>query len=226
MEQKKKVYIRGCKGRGDEVIKMLTDLGASNRHGYLDGNNSEYVYFIDHNDNISIACYDSECGKILKDNYTEIELPPQKWKDGDILFNEADNEFAVFESECIINSISTGKFLSYLVTFNGDYLSYQTILEKDFRFATKSEIIQFHERLHSIDKDWDAEHKKLVDWRWKPKKEEKYWYVSSTGEVLSIFWNDGIIANQHYELGNVFHTYKQAEVMAEKIKQLFKEAKK
>lgn len=33
MKDNQKVYIRGVEGRGDEVIKMLTDLGADNHVG-------------------------------------------------------------------------------------------------------------------------------------------------------------------------------------------------
>jgi hypothetical protein len=46
MTDEQKVYIRGVEGRGDEVIKMLTDLGAD-RNGFdWDGNDPKTLYFI------------------------------------------------------------------------------------------------------------------------------------------------------------------------------------
>lgn len=82
MENKQRVFIRGVEGRGDEVIKMLEEHGGKNCH--VDGADSECLYFIDHEGLVSLAIIDSEFGKIIMDNYTELHLP-EKWKDGDIL---------------------------------------------------------------------------------------------------------------------------------------------
>ena len=74
MEKKFKVYIKGVQGRGNEVIKALTDLGAEKQcfHGSGD---PEYLFFINHNHGISCAIIDSEFGQIIMDNYREILLP-------------------------------------------------------------------------------------------------------------------------------------------------------
>lgn len=84
MEENKKVFIRGCKGRGSEVKDFLTGLGAKVPK-YEFGINDGCIYFIDHDNKISTALADSEIGAIIMDNYKEIELPPLPWKDGDIL---------------------------------------------------------------------------------------------------------------------------------------------
>lgn len=93
-------------------------------------------------------------------DYQEIKLPKQ-WRDGDILFSETDNEFAVFE----VNHIHyPDKFFSHLSTCHAGYLTNQLMHKRDFRLATESEIEQFHNRLHAVNKDWDTEKKRLINW--------------------------------------------------------------
>lgn len=99
MEEKKKVFIRGNKYRGDEIKDILTGLGASTE--YVSCNNDDYIYFITHENEISIALIGSEVARIIMDNYKEIELPQQQWeewKDGDILIDDSDlKSYAVFK---------------------------------------------------------------------------------------------------------------------------------
>ena len=83
MEEKKKVWIRGRKGCGKEIVKVLEGLGAKPAVSSCDYNN--YVYFISHDDEIYCAPIDSEKAAIVMDNYKEIKLPGQEWKDGDVL---------------------------------------------------------------------------------------------------------------------------------------------
>ena len=83
MEEKKKVWIRGRKGCGKEIVKILEELGAKPTDSRCDYNN--YVYFISHNDDIYCAPIGSEKAAIVMDNYKEIKLPRQEWKDGDVL---------------------------------------------------------------------------------------------------------------------------------------------
>lgn len=218
MTDEQRVFVRGVKGRGDEVLKMLENRGGENY--YLDGADPEYLYFINHKGSISLTLLDSEFGKIIMDNYRELHLPEQKWKEGDVLFSEIDNEFAVFEDECKIDS---DKFLSYLATCYGGYLTYQAISRRDFRLATKPEVAQFHERLHAISKDWDAEQKELVNWRWRPKHEEAYYFVDTNTSVYKTVYDENNINDSlNFEVGNCFRTREEAEAMAEKVKKLLK----
>ena len=96
MEEKKKVWIRGRKGHGSEIVKILEQLGAKPTDSSCDYNN--YVYFISHDDDIYCAPIDSEKAAIIMDNYREIKLPRHEWKDGDVLV--CDNwpgQYAVFK---------------------------------------------------------------------------------------------------------------------------------
>ena len=86
MEENKKVYVRGHKGREKDVVDILVGLGA-NAPKFEFGNGDDCLYFINHNNEIGVALIDSEVGAIIMDNYKEIELPRRLWKDGDVLVN-------------------------------------------------------------------------------------------------------------------------------------------
>ena len=101
MKESQKIYIKGNKDRGDEIKDILTGRGAHTE--YVSCDNEDYIYFITHENVIGIAVIGSEVAKIIMDEYKEIMLPPRKWKKGDILSYNGDNElycsgvFAVFE---------------------------------------------------------------------------------------------------------------------------------
>lgn len=86
MTDEQKVYIRGVEGRGDEVIKMLTDLEGENSC-LFNGEDVTKIYFIRHDMEISYVTEDSELSKMVKDYYREIHLPELR-KDDDIFVNE------------------------------------------------------------------------------------------------------------------------------------------
>lgn len=84
MEEKKKVFIRGRKGCGKEIVKILKGLGAENTLK-MGCNDENTIYFIDHKNRISCVLAGSETESIIMDNYREIKLPRHEWKDGDVL---------------------------------------------------------------------------------------------------------------------------------------------
>ena len=71
-------------------------------------------------------------------------------------------------------------------------------------------------------KEWDAEKKKLVNRKWKPKFGKKYFVVNTLGCVDHCIWTNGTVDNGFYDLGNCFPTREEAEAMAKKFKKLFK----
>jgi hypothetical protein len=58
--------------------------------------------------------------------------------------------------------------------------------------------------------------------RWRAKEGEIYWHVASNGDGEREGEIGYILDNERYELGNYFKTREEAEVMAEKVKELFK----
>ena len=84
MKDKWKVFIKGNPNRGDEVIKLLTDLGANNRNNYYGRDNTGY-YFINPNGEIGYACSEFSRSLVypfLHEFYTEIKLPKRKKMEG------------------------------------------------------------------------------------------------------------------------------------------------
>ena len=79
MKEEWKVFIRGVDGRGNEIIKILTNLGGKNNSEWTDKYmSSYYIYIINHKGNISSVSINSETAKIIMDNYREMKL--HEWK--------------------------------------------------------------------------------------------------------------------------------------------------
>jgi hypothetical protein len=84
MEEKKKVWIRGRKGWGSEIKGILTGLGAKSAEVTCE--DGDYIYFINHDNEIDcVPGFSTELAQIIMDNYREVELPAEQWKDGDVL---------------------------------------------------------------------------------------------------------------------------------------------
>ena len=67
MEEKKKVWIRGRKGCGKEIVKILEGLGATNPLE-MACEDEDTIYFIDHKNRIFCVLAGSEAESIIMDN--------------------------------------------------------------------------------------------------------------------------------------------------------------
>ena len=216
MEDRQRVFVRGVKGRGDEVLKMLENRGGENY--YLDGADPEYLYFINHKGSISLALLDSEFGKIIMDNYTELSLP-ENWKDGDVLVDRHDSQIMVLYE--FVSDKEADLFNAH-IRLNGDMIILHSLeVRKRFRIATDQEIERFYEILHEHHKDWDDKKKKLVNWRWKPKNGETIYYFDEIGQILSDSYDD-FSNGPLSDFGNCFHPREEAEAAAERVKKALK----
>ena len=81
---------------------------------------------------------------------------------------------------------------------------------------------RFHELLYKHGKEWDAEKKQIVDWRWKPKENDIYYYVDGCMIVEDRTFEGRVFDKRHYEARNCFRTREQVEAMVEKFKKLLK----
>jgi hypothetical protein len=80
MKDCQKVYIRGIKNRGADVIKLLEDLGGINSY-HCSGNYDTLYYYIGPDGNINCEDIGGNGTYIfLKEFYTEISLERKKWK--------------------------------------------------------------------------------------------------------------------------------------------------
>lgn len=59
--------------------------------------------------------------------------------------------------------------------------------------------------------------------RWKPKINERYFYVSETGLTGFFYWKDSSFDNALWNLGNCFATEHEATLMRDKIGKLLKQ---
>lgn len=141
MEEKKKVFIRGHKGREQEVIDILAGLGA-NAPKYEFGKSDDFIYFIHHNNEIGVALVDSEVGAIIMDNYKEVELPPSlSWEEGDILTSDKYwGCYAVFKSY-----INDETFAANFLIFDEEMrFGLITLSTASYRLANEKEKEVFH----------------------------------------------------------------------------------
>lgn len=221
MTDEQKVFIRGVEGRGDEVIKMLEDRGGKTTLSNLGGEPS-YIYVISHEGNINCALYESEAGKIIMDNYRELHLP-DLWKDGDVLISVESNErFAVYASACYTRDDACRCYM--YADDECDEIDTEdcNILRCFYRLASPSEIEHFHELMHKHGKDWDAEKKQVVDWKWKPQKKEGYYYIDDDSDIVSDTWDEYPTDDDRYNFGNVFRTREEAEAALVRVEKALK----
>ena len=135
MEEKNKVWIRGRKGCGKEIVKILEQLGAKNalRMGC---NDEDTIYFIDHKNRISCVLAGSETESIIMDNYREIKLPRQEWKDGDVLIcDKWPGQCAVFKKYR-----EDGVFETYLTFVDDGIIFNATAPVKNYHLASGKEL--------------------------------------------------------------------------------------
>jgi len=55
---------------------------------------------------------------------------------------------------------------------------------------------------------------------WKPKADEKFYYINSFEETVESYWVDNKSDNRVFNIGNCFQTEAEAQAMADKFKEL------
>lgn len=220
MTEEWKVFIKGVPGRGEEVIKALKAVGGKlKQNSRLSGALSSYVYIINHNGIIGAVPVGCELSKIIMDNYRELNLPEQ-WKYGDVLIRKDGSSFDIFYR--YVQDFSFSPLLEVTEKVCNEYKRIVEVYAGFYRLATPSEVERFHELLHKHGKDWDAEKKQLVDWKWKPSVGDGYWIINANGSVVHLYWNNSSLDKKIFAFGNCFRTEEEVKAMAEKIKKLLK----
>ena len=218
MEEKKKVWIRGRKGRGSEIKGILEGLGAKAAEVICE--DGDCIYFINHDNEIDcVPGFSTELAQIIMDNYREVELPAEPWKDGDILVRTDRNgkEFVVFERFDVDDY-----FFYHYPLFKGD--GGGPLLAVNYRKALNEEVLMFKELLASKGKEWDEEMKRVVKKVFKPLRGETYYYIHSSGAVCSEHWRAEPFQLDTRRFGNCFKTREEAESAARKIRALLLDA--
>lgn len=87
--------------------------------------------------------------------------------------------------------------------------------------VTPAEQQAFDDFCKSEGKIWNKEKLQWEEYIWMPKKDEKYYYINTIGEVAHT--NNTLSLDQlRIEFGNCFQTIEKAEKVAEKFKEFFK----
>ena len=205
MKEQWKVFIRGVEGRGNEIIKILTDLGAENNDEHLNKYIScDFIYFINHKGYISAASINSEPTKIIMDNYKEIKLSGQ-WSDGDILIRKDNNNlFCVYQKP-----VNNGKGFLCHVYVTKDVLFTRVTVPTDpadnYRKATDTEKSAFYSLINNHHLSWDAKKKQLVDWR--PEGKEELSEQWEDGDILIRKDRIEYIVFRKYSYNTMFYNY-------------------
>lgn len=219
MKDEQKVFIRGVEGRGEEVKQVLINLGGCATRNY-DYDVSDCLYYINHDEEIRCTEEASEMGYIITDNYTELHLP-EKWKDGDVLvtgeglFFVLKGDYQVGDKDATIGGYCCVS--EHQVCLSGHFSQIDSP-----HLASPSEVEHFHELMHKYGKDWDAEKKQVVDWKWEPKEGDDYYYIDNDGDIWSDTWDECPIDDDRYDFGNCFKTKEEAEAAAERVKKALK----
>ena len=135
MDEKKKVWIRGRKGRGSEIKGILTGLGAKAAEVICE--DGDCIYFINHDNEIDcVPGFSTELAQIIMDNYREVELPAEQWKDGDVLIcDKWPGQCAVFKKYR-----EGGAFETYLIFDEGGLSFNATAPVELYRLPNKKEL--------------------------------------------------------------------------------------
>ena len=223
IKDNQKIYIKGSPDRGDEVIKTLTDLGGINLRN-LNGESEDLYYYISPlSKKITIVRYNNDVVmSILKEeSYKEIKLPKrEKWEDGTFLIKEYTGKkaYAVYNDE---DTDIVGEMISYIYVDSNGYATMAVSDSSNFKVASKDDINDFQKLLHKYRKEWNFKNKILVDWRWKPKNNEEYWYINDLGEICHTSYNEFMINDpKRVKIGNCFQTEVDAFAMRDRIAKL------
>ena len=165
-----------------------------------------------------------DCKAVIKDKIITVEKEVQEFKDGDFVsLNTIVGKFLI-----IYKSKRVGYGLYYhAATYNG-YCENRVVpynnwcVYDDARIATEEEKQFLLDALHADGKDWDADNKQIVDYRWKPKIGETYYYIDCYIEVVDDHWSDDRLDNLVRNIGNCFKTKEEAQKYADKFIKILK----
>ena len=83
---------------------------------------------------------------------------------------------------------------------------------------------EYEQKINKLREEFDDKIAKLQEEesnkRWKPKIGEIYWFIDNGGDIFYAYWDDAIIDNSRYELGNCFKSQEEASFTIEQFKVL------
>lgn len=166
-------------------------------------------------ENISVK---TENGQIIVNYDLKEEFNP---KDGDFLVSSLGSIF-IYNSYNVDSNICA----SYCGTYPSDILRYtfsnNWANKEGCRYATEFEKQAFLERLKDAGYTWNAEKMCLEKYVWRPKIDEKYYWIGPNMKVYSLTYSNSAFDNNMISINNDFQTKEQAEKKAEELREVLK----
>ena len=165
-----------------------------------------------------------DCKAVIKDKIITVEKEVQEFEDGDFvsLSNLGGKFLIIYKSkrgfsDAYYHAVTyNGYCENYVVSYN-DWCVYD-----DDRIATEEEKQFLLDALHADGKDWDAENKRIIEYKWKPKDGEDYYVINTLFKVLRFTWQSYSFDFDLLKSGNCFKTKEEAEAKAKEILEILK----
>ncbi len=160
-----------------------------------------------------------DCKAVIKDKIITFEKEVHEFEDGDFvsLSNLGGKFLIIYKSK---RGFSDAYY--HAVTYNG-YCENYVVSYNDWcacdeaRIATEEEKQCLLDALHADGKDWDAENKRIIEYKWKPKDGEDYYVINTLFKVLRFTWQSYSFDFDLLKSGNCFKTEEEAQAKADEI---------
>ena len=163
------------------------------------------------------------CRAVIKDKIITVEKEIQEFKDGDFCTVKTSygNYIFIYKSNkyddiVYYYSISLSGFRQHL------YNSSCLVPKDGISLSTKEEKQMLLYALHADGKDWDAENKRIIEYKWKPKVGEYYYTLDSSFTPYSIPFMEDSLDRKLLKIGNCFKTKEESEAKAKEILEILK----
>lgn len=169
-----------------------------------------------------------DCKAVIKDNVITVEKEGQEFKDGDFYTVQTLYGSYVFIYK---SNKDDNRVYYYALSLSGLRLPLydnSCLAPKDeTSVSTEEEKQMLLDAMHADEKDWDADKKQIVDYRWKPKSGEVYYSIDYSFyiQIDSLVWCGDALDEIHFSNWNCFKTREEAQKYADKFIELLKERK-
>lgn len=166
------------------------------------------------------------CKAVVKDKIITIEKELQEFKDGDFCTIRTSHGSWIF-----IYKSKKDYGIAYHCSILDDGfrrpLCYDILVDtkNETRYSTEEEKQFLLDAMHEYGKDWDADKKQIVDYKWKPKIGDNYYYIDLFLDVVDDIWSDDRMDDLVYTSGNCFKTKDEAQRYADKFSEILKDRK-
>lgn len=173
------------------------------------------------------------CKAIVKDGIVTIQKEVQEFKDGDVLTSLFDNKvvFIFKEDELKQKYNENGYYVCHTANYVIDVSTKDSLFfcgyKKDVRLATENEKQLLFDKMKEQGLQWNAKEKRVENIRWRAKKGDEYWYVTSSCSVAGDFMREensltGEGAIEDWAGYNHFRKKAQAAEAAKRVRETLK----